>query len=1297
MVEFPWHRIHNGDRFQDLVGCLLIHEVSKHAVTFGRAGRDYGIDGLFNGDYEALSGHWRFQAKYSNDLDNLKKTLKDSKGEKGEVTRVLDYLGAKVGTKAHELWNGVTQYRLVTNQKLLPQDRQEILGLLAPLAGKGVEVDVWDGDKVEKLCRGQPFVMRQFFGEDLPLFVPVAEFRRQLLRGPFGRYYVDLPFAERNGFVEMACQFLTTDGEAILVRGTGGSGKTRALIELGARLDAMPNYDVRFVQREAETFDAQVKELDERHSYMVIVDEADRFQHLDRLLFLATKHRAFGGRMKLILACRGATSEPVVNALYRFLEQAKVKEFDLPKLATAPEEFARELGYNGEQAEALAELADGIPLWLVLAHEALESETPFKDLVKDKVVTNHVRMYLREIVPGSQSLHMNALNVLAALEPVDITDASARGMLAKLLHRPTHEVMRVVADLQQAGIVEQRGRFVRITPDVVSDYILAQAMVTQTGVPTDFNAALVQETVPNRRRLFNNLARAEYLTGQRILDVPIADMLQGIDTLPERDQCEVLHDVAVLAHVRPDDFMRLVDRLIPPSRISHATESGSQAEVSEALATTVTNTIVGVMRSPQHTACAIEQLGHLYECSPALSSVRVLVAKAVKDNLRFRRHLPFDVQDAAVEVFRRWWGDHKLPRTELIFGGLHSIFCWEFQETRSSGDKVTFSTHYLLPVPDIRQLREKAQNLLKSLLEAPEAEIRLEAIKLLHHAIGETIQATVWPRGQGGAPESDDAHQLAFTPNTTEYLLGEVGAFFDLVESRLRNEEDVAMLAELEDCVDWHAQHAPESSLKQRGLALKNDIRSRESYQFYTALIGKRATHEHELPFEMIAQQVVAADAPEQFLHDFRSVVERQPSAGYGSARFMLQEIARTAPSYAHRLLSLVDGEQPTIHSTYVGGLVAGLWLGGDHATLTLFLARGPRWRAAVANACSTLRPAWYSGLNLGQDHYAILRDLASDSDPNVHVQVAEFLTYITDANPEECLLVAELLTQHNNLKITGDRIASACGRILKARPSLRPQVLALMERFVVAPTVEGYWVADVLFALGATDPLWFVSFFEKRAQHADATEPHWNEFDVMPYRFHQPPLVSKLDEAALESALMRILRWHTISSRLRSDLSKMVATVAGNKLAAVPASDGLGGPPDHRVFDLVTRCVRTLMRAYPDAGQMEVIGLALEAFDGVPEKYDLIGEVISRATTFSSAEQRGIFSAFRSAVQSRGYSSSSGEDPPALVHELEMIRALGQKHLTDPTVQRFVQHVTSSIESQIQWSRRQDAEFYLE
>jgi len=146
MEPFPWHLIESGDRFQDLVGCLLLEEVSKHVRIFGKPGRDYSIDGSYSGEYEGKTGEWRFQAKHYKNLADLKKELrgsdsKDRKHTSGEVDRINEHLAAPAGTPAYDLWHGVTHYLLLTSLKLLPQELKELVGVLKPLSDQNVDVE----------------------------------------------------------------------------------------------------------------------------------------------------------------------------------------------------------------------------------------------------------------------------------------------------------------------------------------------------------------------------------------------------------------------------------------------------------------------------------------------------------------------------------------------------------------------------------------------------------------------------------------------------------------------------------------------------------------------------------------------------------------------------------------------------------------------------------------------------------------------------------------------------------------------------------------------------------------------------------------------------------------------------------------------------------------------------------------------------------------------------------------------------------------------------------------------------
>ena len=1289
MTNFPWHNIDSGDRFQDLIGCLLLQEVSKHVHVFTKAGRDYGIDASFEGEYDGIHGSWRFQCKHYSDMDNLKAELRGSKGKdgkitKGEVQRIIDHLASDPNSMGARLWTGTTQYRLIISLHLLPQQRQEIIDLLTPLVAHGISVDVWEGAKVELLCNSKPFVMAQMFGDHPPLFLPLAEFRRQQRRRPFGEFYDSLPYAGRDEITAHFEDFLKSDNAAFFITGTGGVGKTRTLMELACAHD--DDLTIRAIQIESGHFEQHLTEIDDSQRHLLVLDEADRYTDLERVLWLATAHRRFGGRVRMLVACRGAVSRPVRASLERAFGANRVVLAELPRIEAVLPKLASQLGHTGDVARALIRLAEGVPLWLILASEAIGHGTLVEQLTKERIIKSHIDRYLDEVAPQEKELHRTLLDVLAAVEPINIRDPATRDSFAKLIGDNLPRVMRAVEDVLRSGFAEQRGRFLCIAPDLVADYLLVRAMFTESNLPTDRHRQMLDGPVPDMRRLITNLARAEYLSGELLLDEVVTTAIAPLDQFDTLQCQKFLNNFAALAYVRPEQFLTIVERMVAMSlagNLRHEPELEIFGSSKSSFLDIVPPLLRPVLGHANLQARTLELLAIIAESQDFNDRAGFGAMRVFTDGVQYPEDGDTSFLWQALDVLRAWWASHQDRRLRMVLAGVARLLALEVQFSEVEGNNIVIKRGRPPLTDELRRLRAAALGLLQLILAHSSHAVRANAARVLRDAASEVRRAR--PRRQDSAevqPTPPGEHpevEVQSTP-TEEYLDEELNRIFLVVEGVILIERAPHVVDCLIEVVHWDAEFASKSLFGKRATTLENEADSRPSYQLYALLAGARHDLQSEVLTASIISKLIAEGNPVALANELASIAGPAGSRGLSGGASFLLELGSRHPDYARSLLQLIDIDQSTLPMYWSASLVAGLRVSGDSGLISQFAKASLEKRKVAAIACTRLRPLWHPGFRLTNEDISVMRDLLDDPDEWLRRQLVEFVWTIVSDEPNACLALVEVVARKTPAPFV-EQIAHVCREALKVLGDISlPQVSEIVECFRSVPNIEGHHANTLLADLARRDLDWFFNFLTSRVEYAASAGLELYNFSAVPADLSRFFTEKRFSPQLRADALKRALTWLDRTYGFTLELPRLVYAVAG----------GLVSP------ELVV-AIRASISSKPTALVLAQIGRILHDFSNGEAKFILLGECLVATSRLQSDEQISVCDSLSGAIGRRSLKWSPGQTPPALLKLLDRLDELRKRHPDAILVQKFAEREMLRVQREIAEIRDRDAELYIE
>jgi len=1292
--EFDWSRITNDLDFQDLVACMLLQVISKHVQIFLKPGKDYGIDASYKGPIDGKDGNWVFQFKFYSELSNLKKALKKKGTEKGEVELLQERLAALHGTVAYQLWNGVNRYRLITNLVLLPQDRQEILDILKPVADKGVDVDIWDGAKVKSLAESSAFVLQQIFGSVPPLYVPGVEYCRLQESSQFGQYLSILKYVDIDSLTQLKA-FLNSSNKVALLRGTGGIGKTRTLIELVRMLRADANWEVLAIQDTTEEFDQHLPQIPPGKNCVVLVDDAERFRHFSKLLGLVTRHRSYRGRIKIIAACRSAVSKPVEMEIKRAAITEMI-EIELPDLGRKLDKLTEQLGCTRDESSALIRIAAGIPLWVILGSVALKNGVPIFEISKERIIRHFIEQYLSEVAPNDKPLHARCLDVLSALEPINIRDEKNRALLAKLVNDEVPHTMRVYEDLLRSGFVQLRGRYLKIVPDIVSDYILVHALFISQGIPTDLHKSLLSSDVPSVKILVNNLAKAEVTSGHSILQEVVAKLINDVCNLDNLQRIRLLESYSAIGYVRPAQFLGLVETIMSVPKPDLVKDGLFKKDVTTHLDVLrhIPSALRGVLRWEGHRLEALGAIAIVAEAEDfkhkAGRGAILMFDKATK----FSTYFPYSFMQQNLSLCRDWFSGkkHRRPLIEIMIRNLLRI---ETEEEEFDGSAVVFTTGRIVMTPSVRSIRTETLDLLETMTSSEVREDRMLAVTALHDAWREikrvlpknrTVRAQTIPATNTTNSTTSDSAKNAQANEEILFLNQQIERIYNIVETMLIKESDYLVLALMENFLSWDRQfNVDDTPRRDTAHDLTRKIYKKQHFSLFAALDEKLSCSDYnDMNVNELVKQIITESRPDNLLSEIVTIMKAHPSSGSASSLF--SALASQDPIFALRVLAAIHFKKDIVRSHIsnhaVSQIVARLRFDSNYVDLPGYLANiDPWWKQTVACTAPHYYRAASEGKLLSATDIHLLKVFAADPEPKVHIYSASLLRLLVSSHPIAAKEIICSLLGHSEIERLAEDVAQAILTLIQNDSENLAYAKEQSNGFVKIPKI-GHWLLELITYIGGRDPEWFVEFFEKRI--ACESGKRGMAYQAMPVMTHNAlEYETETPSVSVENAVLRALMWHRRGTSYQYHKLDMLEWMIDPEDAEV-------------VFRLVEKLL--------DVKSAENLEIASELLTGLgcndPNKdrfLQYIGRILVASTQFTTDPKNRIWAYISKVFDIRSWSAPIGETPGVFLVQQDILRRLAAMFPSESSVREFVARELSSIEEMAASLRERHAEIGIE
>jgi hypothetical protein len=356
---------------------------------------------------------------------------------------------------------------------------------------------------------------------------------------------------------------------AVVLPGRGGIGKTRLLRAAAAELQASGKR-VLFATDVATLTAAVIDDLP-RGDVVVVVDDAHRSDASLAPLMAATKRP---DSLTILLATRPSGVDGLQEAaIAAGLEIGQLRVLPQPT-GLSPEETIElaisALGEDSQRARDLAAASSDAPLVAVVGGRLLARGQLVVDgtnRLREEILARFIvdlRGRVTPLVPPESARTL--MTLVAAFEPLDTGNAELMARVADDLEvsEPTLRVW--LGELQAAGLVLERARLRRLTPEVLADELLAAACFDRQGNSTGRATELWErygQLVPTE--LLRNLSEMEWRrpgSAHSVLDRIWHEILERFDAADAFGREQLIDVLTPMAAFAPKRALELVDHAL---------------------------------------------------------------------------------------------------------------------------------------------------------------------------------------------------------------------------------------------------------------------------------------------------------------------------------------------------------------------------------------------------------------------------------------------------------------------------------------------------------------------------------------------------------------------------------------------------------------------------------------------------------------------------------------------------------------------------------------------------------------
>lgn len=311
----------------------------------------------------------------------------------------------------------------------------------------------------------------------------------------------------------------------VFLVGAGGRGKSRLLKESVELYEQQnPATVVRFL---APSQDLTIRSLHElgAGAKLLIVDDAHDRQDLAPLFqFVAVK----ANNTKLVLATRSYGLPLLKNQAASFsLVNERISVIDLePLTIQQTESLAIQVleHYSGpvNLAKQIASLTRDCPLATVIASHVVAREgAHFNRLANEETFRSTLMSRFHHVIAGELGSKSDSdaikklLRIVALTQPFNPSDESFAALVESIEGINIPETNKLIRNLSVGGVLFKRGRRYRLSPDMLTDFIIEDACIAEDGRSTGYaEQVFAHANFEQTKNLLVNMGKVDWRRSQ---------------------------------------------------------------------------------------------------------------------------------------------------------------------------------------------------------------------------------------------------------------------------------------------------------------------------------------------------------------------------------------------------------------------------------------------------------------------------------------------------------------------------------------------------------------------------------------------------------------------------------------------------------------------------------------------------------------------------------------------------------------------------------------------------------------
>lgn len=1026
----------------------------------------------------------------------------------------------------------------------------------------------------------------------------------------------------------------------VFVRGSGGVGKTRILKETAERYrQANRKWLVLFAGNSV----VQAKDLDalNQSNVLLVVDDAQNRTDIALLMHWVKSNRS---RARLLLATRPygftscmdmATKAGIGPELRTIVAVEPLKSAQASILA---KEVLKGSDFGAEMANAIARYTYDCPLATVMgAYLVARNKIPPEAVGKEENFRQELVARFRDVLAGDigalptdPDLLKKILRVAALVQPFSTDTDEFKNLVRDAEGIAVDDCARLMKLLLDAGVFVRRGLEVRITPDLLGDFIIQEACNDGLKVTTSQVDKVVRVASEKQlEKLLVNVSRLDW----RMSDTSEENsrLLDGVWGNLERmnlDGSFLAKAVAAAAYYQPEKALEFAENRIRAKDYSHD------------LARLLKNAAYNLDYVPRACAClwALGKNDDRETNREPLHPIRVLNELcAVVPNKPLEYNAA--VIDFMLTLLSRAdsWDGRYTPLD--VLGG---ILASEGHYETVRGIQITMH-NYVVNLDVVRTQRDRVTDAVLGLLRHPKASVAMKAADMMDGVLR-------YPMGRGNLLEKDDVRKP---------WEAEAKKNLEKIEAELKKGDLRPLVAlELIKAGSWHAHYANDSTTKVAKRITKymdDSLETRATIALLDpwnhSLFGEDPDHQADKAMTFVT--TVAKELLSKFGSDIEGLrvflevrlQEIADARAQASPWHLVFNLMNDNVKFAAHMLDKAISLPDTRAAQFAGSALTVLLTKDDKVAAEkvdlLLSAKTPAALLAIAVGYGgeVRDPASaYSAL----DRKAMMATFTSNDD-RVQALAVDSLNRIGKRDSKvaaELLAALDIGSKEKLPEVVFRAFAMTSKRAEEGGlPDIlgEKDVVRLLKQLVPAVKIDGYWTEAFISAMSKRYPMETARFLRERVEYCMKQEYGFRVLGYEPFRHKKLQFKEAPHATELRVEMLEWVKAHSADRRFRRE--------AGDLFAA------MFGP-------ITPELMRSLERLLDDSSRegLDTIRCILEHAGSryVFDDADYVIRLIEQAARFGDDFADGLIGTFVSTVVQGAIVGTPGEPHPKYLKVLE-------------------------------------------